>query len=572
MTKRAAALLRAALGVAAALFLSPVASAHQVGVSQGRYGVEGDHVHAELTFARTELLDRLARLSGSDHAPSSAELVPALQKELVPRLLVRSASGPCDGRVDSVRDSAPDGLVVATEYRCAPSSGDVHADLRFLDVLEHGHRHVAHVAQVESGAVTTDLVLYQGNSEFDLGAAPSSATHSSFFGFVRFGIEHILSGADHLLFLLGVALLPAPLRATLFAITAFTVAHSLTLAFSMFGLFDPSPRIIEPLILVSVAYVGLENLLRRNGSRRYIATFAFGLVHGFGFAGALREIALPRSEIPAALAGFNLGVELGQLLILVPLLVLLRRIQTTPWFSRWAYSSLNVALASVGLGWAVLRVVAARPSEPPLLMQSSIHRADDHATGSRFTGIAPASSKPETSALVERLCRTFDELPRTRRAECAHERPGVTVVAQCEKSLSDSLSTGALQLVSAPQVDRCIQDWTQRYRTCDFTQSASLPQVETCRALFQGTLPSGATCRSSSECADGLHCDGSGPTDSGRCLPPRQSGQVCGLSVDGLTSYVPDGTTTEHPECAGECVNGRCGEARVASVDVERVR
>lgn len=568
MSEKTGALRRGVLAAGAALLLSPVASAHQVGVSQGRYGIDGDRVHAELTFARTELLDRLTRLSASGSAPSSAELAPALQKELVPRLLIRSESGPCEGSVESVHDSAPDGLVVATEYRCEPSSGDLHADLRFLDVLEHGHRHVAHVS---TGGVTTDLVLYEGNSAFDLGAAPARATNSSFFGFVRFGVAHILSGPDHLLFLLGVALLPAPLRATLLAITAFTVAHSLTLAVSLFGVFDPSPLIIEPLILVSVAYVGLENLLRRSGSRRYIATFTFGLVHGFGFAGALREIALPRPEIPFALAGFNLGVELGQLLVLVPLLVLLRRVQTTPWFSRWAYSSLNIALASVGLGWAVIRIVSMRPSEPAVSAQSTVHHSILTAT-SHVTGTAPAPLAPVTSALVERLCRTFDELPRTRRAECAHQRPGVTVVAQCEKALNDSLSSGALQVVDASQVDRCIQDWTNRYRTCDFIQQASLPPVETCRALFHGRLLSGATCHSSSECADTLHCDGSGPTDPGRCLPPRTAGRPCGLSVDGLTSYVPDGTTTEHPECTGECVDGRCGEARVASVVVERIR
>ena len=134
---------------------------------------------------------------------------------------------------------------------------------------------------------------------------------------LKLGVEHILTGADHLVFLLGLILVGGSLRSLVGVVTAFTLAHSITLALAALSIFAPSPRLVEPAIALSIAYVGVENLFVNDASKRWRITFPFGLIHGFGFAGALREIALPRAQLPIALVSFNLGVELGQLGVLV---------------------------------------------------------------------------------------------------------------------------------------------------------------------------------------------------------------------------------------------------------------
>src|SRR5207247_6004814 len=122
---------------------------------------------------------------------------------------------------------------------------------------------------------------------------------------------------DHMLFVLGIYLLSGRARAVLWQVSAFTVAHSITLALSMYGVVAVSPKIVEPLIALSIAYVAIENIFRSDlKSWRVALVFAFGLLHGLGFAGALKELGLPRSEFLTALLTFNVGVEAGQLAVI----------------------------------------------------------------------------------------------------------------------------------------------------------------------------------------------------------------------------------------------------------------
>jgi hydrogenase/urease accessory protein HupE len=172
------------------------------------------------------------------------------------------------------------------------------------------------------------------------------------------GIEHILTGYDHLVFILGLVLARARLRALLSVITAFTVAHSITLALAVLGVWAPSSRIVEPAIALSIAYVGVENFFVKDASKRWRITFPFGLIHGFGFAGALREIALPRSAVPAALVSFNLGVEAGQLAVLAVLLPLLFLLRGRTWFEPLGVRLVSGAVAVAGGIWFVARVAA----------------------------------------------------------------------------------------------------------------------------------------------------------------------------------------------------------------------
>lgn len=136
--------------------------------------------------------------------------------------------------------------------------------------------------------------------------------------FVPAGIHHILVGPDHLLFLVGLLLLGGSMRRLLLIVSAFTVAHSITLSLAALNLLTPPARLIEPAIALSVVYVGIDNLMvgRGRDMRAWIA-FAFGFIHGFGFASVLREMNLPSRALGWSLFSFNLGVEIGQLLVVV---------------------------------------------------------------------------------------------------------------------------------------------------------------------------------------------------------------------------------------------------------------
>jgi hydrogenase/urease accessory protein HupE len=151
--------------------------------------------------------------------------------------------------------------------------------------------------------------------------AGAESAESGPWPYFRMGVEHILTGFDHIMFLLALMLRGGRLRSLLGIVTAFTVAHSITLSLAVLHVATLPSRVVEPLIALSIAYVALENMLfRRLPSRRWAVSFGFGLVHGFGFAGALIELGLPRRSLVEALVFFNVGVEAGQAMIIALLL------------------------------------------------------------------------------------------------------------------------------------------------------------------------------------------------------------------------------------------------------------
>jgi hydrogenase/urease accessory protein HupE len=176
--------------------------------------------------------------------------------------------------------------------------------------------------------------------------------------FIPAGIHHILIGPDHLLFLFGLLLLGGSWRRLVTIVTAFTLAHSVTLSLATLGAFSPSPAIIEPAIALSIVIVGVDNLLRGSGhDLRAWAALVFGLIHGFGFANVLREFGLPREALGWSLFSFNVGVELGQLavvLVVASLLGLVRRRSATMGY-RIAMAGSIVVIAA-GTFWFVQRV------------------------------------------------------------------------------------------------------------------------------------------------------------------------------------------------------------------------
>lgn len=168
-----------------------------------------------------------------------------------------------------------------------------------------------------------------GSSHLATGADLAGGTLRGPIGLLPLGFEHILEGWDHLLFLLALALPGGCLGAFVRIVTSFTIAHSLTLAVAALGLVNVPAAPVEALIALSIAWVAAENLMRvRPMERRWAVAFAFGLIHGFGFATGLRDIGLPRDALLPSLIWFNLGIEFGQLLVLlllVPVLTWLSR-------------------------------------------------------------------------------------------------------------------------------------------------------------------------------------------------------------------------------------------------------
>jgi hypothetical protein len=205
-------------------------------------------------------------------------------------------------------------------------------------------------------------------------SAPRPAPSPSFRQFLVLGVEHILTGYDHLLFLLGLLVACRSLRAVLGVVTCFTVAHSLTLALAGLNIVSLPSRLVEPVIAATIVFIAVENLRQWHGRKcsdrddtgdattqprgRILITFVFGLVHGFGFAMALREIGLGAQGAPILLPllGFNLGVELGQIAVAAVVLPILWRLRSLKLFARYGAGVVSALIGIAGLIWFVQRL------------------------------------------------------------------------------------------------------------------------------------------------------------------------------------------------------------------------
>jgi hydrogenase/urease accessory protein HupE len=179
--------------------------------------------------------------------------------------------------------------------------------------------------------------------------------------YTELGFTHILPrGLDHVLFVLGIFLLTVQLRPVLWQVSAFTIAHTITLALTIYGIVSLPPNIVEPLIALSIVYVAVENIFTSKlHAWRPLVVFCFGLLHGMGFAGVLSDIGLPRSEFVPALLSFNLGVELGQLTVILAAFVALGLpFRNKPWYRQRIVIPGSLLIATAGLYWFVQRTFA----------------------------------------------------------------------------------------------------------------------------------------------------------------------------------------------------------------------
>ena len=254
-------------------------------------------------------------------------------------------------------DRSESGVAVTLEFdRATASRVSIRSDVPRR--LANGHRELLTVRAPDGGVALERLVDAQsGDIDVDLGAI--AARRQPAGEFLELGLRHILGGYDHLLFLVALLLGVSRLRSVVTTVTAFTLAHSVTLSLAVLGFVAVPPGIVEPLIAASIVFVGIENLVRDPGASRWKLTFAFGLVHGFGFAGALRDFGIGSDAAGVALplACFNVGVEAGQIAVVVALWPVLRALNGRPgWRLRFAPAT-SLAITVAGGYWLVERAM-----------------------------------------------------------------------------------------------------------------------------------------------------------------------------------------------------------------------
>jgi hydrogenase/urease accessory protein HupE len=222
--------------------------------------------------------------------------------------------------------------------------GSVDIQSPLLEKLAPGHR------QYVTFAGKSLVLTAQKNS------TSLEVSGGTFVPLLRMGVEHIWFGFDHLAFLLALLLAVANLREAFKIITAFTIAHSITLTAATFDLLRLPGNFVEPVIALSIVYVGIENFFGKPRTNRALVTFAFGLIHGFGFATALKELGIGR-DAPTALLAFNLGVELGQVTIAAVLLQVLWKLRDVR-ETRYVQVC-SVIIAAAGGWWLFERIILA---------------------------------------------------------------------------------------------------------------------------------------------------------------------------------------------------------------------
>jgi hypothetical protein len=198
------------------------------------------------------------------------------------------------------------------------------------------------------------------SSDITIGEQPEYKFLKVFFEYIPVGFTHIIpKGLDHILFVVGIFFLSTKLSALFWQITFFTLAHSVTLAMASLGIVKISPSIVEPLIAASIVYVAVENFYSKTlNLRRSIIVFCFGLLHGLGFASVLVEFGLPVQQFVPALVGFNIGVELGQISIVLILFGLIGYwFNTKNWYRKLITLPISSVVGLIGLFWFFERVI-----------------------------------------------------------------------------------------------------------------------------------------------------------------------------------------------------------------------
>jgi len=344
------------LTLAAALLLSAGAHCHTGGTSGfATITSAGETMRFSITLPVGAISPELAkrmRLGQPGVAPDYQPLLDAVEQHIH----ISADGNSCVAAPGDLTPPAdPTGnFLIVVYFACAspPRQLSIRDDL--ADALGRDYRTLA---KIEWPGGVQQFAFQPDAREAQVSVSPTAEPSRGAGSFFLLGIEHILTGYDHLLFLLMLILRGGNLWSVLKIITAFTVAHSISLALAVLGVVTLPDRLVEATIALSIAYVAAENLFMRSAvSHRWVVSFVFGLVHGFGFSNVLRQLGLPKEGLIWSLLNFNLGVEAGQamaVLLVLPLLLWLYR-------TRWQapiVMALSAIVLAVGIGLFVDRAI-----------------------------------------------------------------------------------------------------------------------------------------------------------------------------------------------------------------------
>jgi len=411
----------ASLGAVAALFASAPARAHGRSTSISAFEIEpGLHPRAHITLRASwpDLQRAIPELGAFGSPPSgvNSEAAVLVDRYVQEHVVLRAGGAVCTpvGPASPVPTSDPTHVGRTWQVLCAQPGPLVIESTAFFDVLPQ-HLHLARIRQGGGAPVEQVLVLDRPRVALAPAAAGGRDAGSGLLDYVKLGIDHIYTGADHVCFVLALLLVGATIGEVATVVTGFTVAHSVTLVLGVLGVVRPSSTAVEALIGLSIVVVALENFLEttaeptrrlvrrglafglagavggavagrvavpalalagfglfslcyfgllgraeRPARLRWLVAFVFGLVHGFGFARVLTESALPAERTALALFGFNLGVEIGQLSIVALLWPLYRALLSRAPSARPALIQIgSAAVLAAGLFWFLTRALGA---------------------------------------------------------------------------------------------------------------------------------------------------------------------------------------------------------------------
>jgi hydrogenase/urease accessory protein HupE len=345
------------------------AMAHPPGLSSIDITLRPDSVTGKVTFAIQDIEALSPMDTDQDAEVSDAEREAA--KPAIAELITQALSIKIDGNLHSIESGNvdyDDQNNATVKFRVNSAATHTFAiTSKILNRLSPDHKQYVAIKDIYGKEISNKLITPKA-AEMEVNLTPSSETtaentnKTTFIDFLKLGIEHIVTGYDHLLFLFSLLVITRNFWPAIKIITFFTLAHSLTLALAGLNIIEIPSSIVEPLIAATIVYVGLENLIRKNKvttKQRCFLTFFFGLIHGFGFAGVLREMGISSVEtgILVPLFSFNLGVELGQITIAAIVLPIIWWLHKKETVTQWVVPVGSVLTCLAGGYWLIERTL-----------------------------------------------------------------------------------------------------------------------------------------------------------------------------------------------------------------------
>jgi hypothetical protein len=356
------------------IFVSPT-SAHDFSLSYTSISVVNQKINVAITAPNKNILSLFPEENKSIDEIDLNFFV----KPFAEGFTITNNNDPCIPKLTNIQKIENAGQVAYQfEYACKQKLDKLHFSYDLFFTVSKNHENITDFYVGDFG---TQIILSQKQKTYDLPVKEIHKKTTTYYllwnitNFLTMGITHIFIGYDHILFLLGLLLLTKRFRNLMKVITSFTVAHSMTLILSTLSVISLPPRFTESLIALSIVYVALENILILkkiksisignlkfkiekwkflSEKKLWVVTFLFGLIHGFGFSYVIREAGLPKEGLIPSLISFNVGVELGQIIIISSIFPLLWYLRKKRWDTRVAFFT-SVSIGTIGLFWLVQR-------------------------------------------------------------------------------------------------------------------------------------------------------------------------------------------------------------------------